>query len=261
MHPLIVSFGQWAARHTKALILWTVGVAASIPVGWFLVSKVWPWLQEVARASTGEIGILLAIWIAVILALYTLDHLAFYPLLKEWLSRRRGPSGPPPVVLSAEDRETVNDLRVFWNRKGASDAAESMYRLFHDVLEGLKTRSDVFWALLLIPIRENLVSTRLAVAEALGGNHPVAVDEIVERFRRFHLAYCQAAQWLEEIEDRYMVIAEVFPEAYATWEKANKRFQASHVALHEWPSLAGHLRIPAGKARTFLARGGAEVVD
>lgn len=260
MHPLIVSFGNWAARHTKALIIWTVSVAASIPVGWVLVSKVWPWLQEVALASAGEVGILLALWIAVILTLYALDHFALYPLLKGWFSRRRGVASASSVVLSAEDRETVNDLRVFWNRKGASDAAESMYRLFHDVLEGLKTRSDVFWALLLIPIRESLISTRLAVMEALGGNHPVGVDEIVERFRQFHLAYCNGAKWLQEIEDRYMVIAEVFPEEYATWEKANKRFQASQLALHEWPSLAGQLRIPAGKARTFLSRGGAEVV-
>ncbi len=132
MHPLFVSFGKWVARHAKALVFWTIGVAASIPVAWWMVTKAWPKLQDLARASIGEVGILFVVWLGVILALYVLDHLVFYPLLKDRL-RRRAVSALSPGSeerireLEASNASLQHEQRAYllWDRYGCRDVSFS----------------------------------------------------------------------------------------------------------------------------------------
>jgi hypothetical protein len=159
-----------------------------------------------------------------------------------------GPASPPPApvltrpaTVSAEERESIHRMRVFWRQYG-HHAAHAMLDLYEEVTR--KLANELWWAALLRGSVGGYLEATDLMLKAVDGSPDITLTDVIDRFNRFYQAYVIHAAWLNRLDQHNVLklAAEPHRESYQRWRAVNTAFRRELKSLKEWPEYQGRLK-------------------
>lgn len=199
-----------------------------------LARWVWPRITGLAQQEVGIVGLVaLAVLLATVITVVILAYMD---------------SRPKPVVhvepiLTKEERELIQPIRVVWNLFG-NRTTYALLTLLDDVVYPLKNQR--YWGILIQPLLEDLCAARESMTAAVDYDSTVSFSGVCDTFNDTYNAYAQAMRWLAEIDaagDILVAEEAQYPERLTEWQDLHFSFTEELARVNQHPALHRRLRI------------------